>query len=127
MSKKILSILLALIMLLSLAAPIIPVSAATEVSATASETPTSDLRIGVLSDIHVSYDYVDEVYGNVSGFFNGVQPSRFEKALRFFKAKGVEAVVVAGEDYGRSGRREPRCSTTPPSRQIPWPRPSFCP
>lgn len=103
MSKKILSILLALIMLLSLAAPIIPVSAATEVSATASETPTSDLRFGVLSDIHISYDYVDEVYGNVSGFFNGVQPSRFEKALRFFKAKGVEAVVVAGDLQEASG------------------------
>ena len=103
MSKKILSILLALVMLLSLAAPIIPVSAATEVSATASETPTSDLRFGVLSDIHVSYDYVDEVYGNVSGFFNGVQPSRFEKALRFFKAKGVEAVVVAGDLQEASG------------------------
>lgn len=103
MSKKILSILLALIMLLSLAAPIIPVSAATEVSGSASETPTSDLRFGVLSDIHVSYDYVDEVYGNITGHFNGVQPTRFEKALRFFKAKGVNAVVIAGDLQESSG------------------------
>ncbi len=101
MSKKFISILLALVMVLSLVAPVIP-AAATEVQET-SEKGESDLRIGVLSDIHVSYDYTDEVYGNVSGYFNGVQPSRFEKALRFFKAQGVEAVVIAGDLQEASG------------------------
>ena len=103
MSKKILSMLLALIMVVSLAAPIFPAAAAENDAVAVSETPTSDLRVGVLSDIHVSYDYVDEVYGNVSGYFNGVQPSRFEKALRFFKAQGVEAVIVAGDLQESSG------------------------
>ena len=87
--RKLLSFLMAAVMLLSTIAPAIPVtpvSAATTENA-ASETADSDLRIGVLSDIHVSYDYVDEVYGNVTGHFNGVQPSRFEKALRFFKSR----------------------------------------
>ena len=104
MSKKLISMLLALVMVLSLAAPVIPAAAEeTEaVSETVSES-TSDLRMGVLSDIHISYDYVDEVYGNVTGHFNGVQPSRFEKALRFFKAQGVDAVVVAGDLQEASG------------------------
>ena len=103
MSKKLLSLLLALIMVFSLAAPIFPVAATEDTVSSVSEEATSDLRIGVLSDIHVSYDYVDEVYGNVSGYFNGVQPSRFEKALRFFKAQGVNAVVVAGDLQEASG------------------------
>ena len=104
MIQKLLSLLLALVMVLSLAAPVIPAAAeeTDAVSETVSES-TSDLRMGVLSDIHISYDYVDEVYGNVTGHFNGVQPSRFEKALRFFKAQGVDAVVVAGDLQEASG------------------------
>ncbi len=106
MSKKLLSLLLALVMVFSLAAPIIPAAAAESASGTSGEEPAYDLRIGVLSDIHVSYDYVDEVYGNVSGYFNGVQPSRFEKALRFFKSQGVQAVIVAGDLQEASGTDE---------------------
>ena len=102
MSKKLLSMLLVLVMLFSIVVPAIPVSATESESATVSE-PTSDLRIGVLSDIHVSYDYVDETYGSVSGYFNGVQPSRFEKALRFYKSQGVDAVVIAGDLQEASG------------------------
>ncbi len=99
MTRKLLSMLLCVVMVLGMVTPILPVSA----SAASEEVPTSDLRIGVLSDIHISYDYVDEVYGNVTGHFNGVQPGRFEKALRFFKSKGVDAVVVAGDLQEASG------------------------
>ncbi|MBO5002511.1 MAG: metallophosphoesterase, partial [Prevotella sp.] len=102
MSKKLLSMLLVLVMVLSIVAPVILASATESETATVSE-PTSDLRIGVLSDIHVSYDYVDETYGSVSGYFNGVQPSRFEKALRFYKSQGVDAVVIAGDLQEASG------------------------
>ncbi len=104
--RKLFSLLLVAVMLLSLVAPALPVSATDSVSVTSGEKAASDLRIGVLSDIHVSYDYVDEVYGNVSGFFNGVQPSRFEKALRFFKSQGVQAVIVAGDLQEASGTDE---------------------
>lgn len=96
MSKKIVSMILALAMVFSLAAPVISASASEAVAPVMGD-ETSDLRVGILSDIHVSYDYVDDVYGNVTGHFNGVQPIRFEKALRFFKANGVDAVVIAGD------------------------------
>ncbi len=102
MSKKILSFILAFVMVFSLAAPIVSASEYVPMKAATGE-EASDLRVGILSDIHVSYDYVDEVYGNVSGYFNGVQPGRFEKALRFFKAQGVDAVVVAGDLQEASG------------------------
>ena len=101
--RKLCSLLLIAVMLMSLVMPALPVisaSAATEATVTE---PASDLRIGVLSDIHISYDYVDEVYGNVTGYFNGVQPSRFEKALRFYKSQGVDAVVIAGDLQEASG------------------------
>ena len=104
--RRLLSFLLAAVLLLSLVAPVLPVMPVSAAESLATETPTSDLRIGVLSDIHVSYDYVDEVYGEVKGYFNGVQPSRFEKALRFFKAKGVDAVIVAGDLQEASGTSE---------------------
>ncbi len=44
------------------------------------------LRIGILSDIHVS----ESVWGDR-------QHDRFEKALRFFKAKGVDGVLISGD------------------------------
>ena len=44
------------------------------------------LRIGILSDIHVS----ESVWGDR-------QHDRFEKALRFFKEKGVDGVLIAGD------------------------------
>lgn len=104
-TQRIFSILLVAVMLLSVVAPAIPVLdvfAASDRKNTGKE-GESDLRFGVLSDIHISYDYVDDVYGNVSGFFNGVQPGRFEKALRFFKAQAVDAVVIAGDLQEASG------------------------
>lgn len=105
-TRKLFSLLLVTVMMLSFVAPALPVlpAAATEGGLEQiSDSSLYDLRVGVLSDIHISYDYVDEVYGNVSGYFNGVQPSRFEKALRFFKAQGVDAVVVAGDLQEASG------------------------
>ncbi len=44
------------------------------------------LRIGILSDVHVSRS----VWGDQ-------QHERLEKALRFFKAKGVDGVLIAGD------------------------------
>lgn len=96
MSKKIVSLILALAMMFSFAAPVISASA-TEAVAPVKGDDTSDLRVGIISDIHVSYDYVDEVYGKVTGYYNGVQPIRFEKALRYFKAQNVDAVLIAGD------------------------------
>jgi len=50
------------------------------------EVVTTDLlRVGILSDIHV-------------GFHDSAQQSdRFEKALMFFKNKGVDAILIAGD------------------------------
>ncbi len=46
---------------------------------------TSTLRVGVLTDVHV-------------GFHSGYQQSdRLEKALLFYKHKGVDAVVICGD------------------------------
>ncbi len=101
--KKILSMLLVAVMLLTTVLSALPVLPA---AATEPSTGASDLRFGVLSDVHISYDYEDEVYGPVKGYFNGVQPSRFEKALRFFKSQGVEAVVIAGDLQEASGTSE---------------------
>ena len=98
--KKLICSVLVVVMLLSIVIPALPVMPA---KATETGSSTSDLRFGVLSDIHISYDYVDEVYGSVKGYFDGVQPSRFEKALRYFKSQGVEAVVVAGDLQEASG------------------------
>lgn len=100
--KKLFSFLLAAVMLLSLSAPLVD---ALQVSA-AQTSKNGNLRFGVLSDIHISYDYEDEVYGSVKGYFDGVQPTRFEKALRFFKSQGVEAVVIAGDLQEASGTTE---------------------
>lgn len=44
------------------------------------------LRIGILSDVHVSRSYWGEQ-----------QHERLEKALRFFKEKGVDGVMIAGD------------------------------
>ena len=98
--KKLICSVLVVVMLLSIVIPALPVMPA---KATETGSSTSDLRFGVLSDIHISYDYEDEVYGSVKGYFNGVQPSRFEKALRYFKSQGVEAVVIAGDLQEASG------------------------
>lgn len=104
--RSIFSYLLIAVMLLSFVAPALPVlpaKATDGAAAVTNEQSAFDLRVGVLSDIHVSYDYVDEVYGNVSGYFDGVQPSRFEKALRFMKSQGVQAIIIAGDLQEASG------------------------
>ncbi len=107
--QKLLSFLLVVVMVLSLAAPALP---ELKVSATENQSTTDDdLTVGILSDIHVSYDYVDEVYGEVTGYYNGVQPTRFEKALRFLKAQGVEAIVIAGDLQESSGTTEQSMDT----------------
>ena len=103
--RKLFSFMLVFVMMLSWIVPALPVLSAEASNGTPVQTAdnSSDLRFGVLSDIHISYDYVDDVYGNVTGHFNGVQPTRFEKALRFFKDQGVDAVVIAGDLQEASG------------------------
>ena len=59
MSKKILSIFLALVMVFSLVAPVIP--AAAEEPTTVSEESTSDLRIGVFG---IRFLFVKKPFGN---------------------------------------------------------------
>ena len=86
--KKLLSLFLAVVMLLSLAVP----AMATEQEQAAAETP--DLRVGILSDVHVGYAPDKEI-----------QTVRFKKALEAFKEMGVDAVIVAGDlqdAYGSS-------------------------
>ena len=52
---------------------------------TGSVPTTKELRVGVLSDVHI-------------GFHSTYQQSeRFEKALNFYKNKGVDAIIVAGD------------------------------
>lgn len=53
---------------------------------TSQEVPTAkELRVGILSDVHI-------------GFHSTYQQSeRFEKALNFYKNKGVDAIIVAGD------------------------------
>ena len=43
------------------------------------------LRIGILSDIHLNADMRHNMY------------DRFEKALMFYKEKGVDGIVIAGD------------------------------
>lgn len=81
--KKTISFLLALALLLSLAAPILPARAEAE---PAQQTNTPDLKVGILSDIHVSTDY-----------FGGVQPERWKHALQLYKTMDLDAIVVTGD------------------------------
>lgn len=55
------------------------------------------LRVGIVSDIHVQHP-CDE-----AGKGGGASTATFEKALKYFREKGVDAVVVAGDltEYGR--------------------------
>ncbi len=84
MCKKLLSMLLVLVMVLSLANPVL--SAAAETVQPLSTDSGDDLTVGILSDIHVS-----------DHFGEGVQLNRLKKALSFFKTQNVEAVVIAGD------------------------------
>lgn len=72
---------LSFVMLLSL------IGSAVAVPAIAAEqTETPDLRVGILSDIHLGYAWDKEV-----------QTPRFKKALIAFKDMGVDAIIVAGD------------------------------
>ena len=83
------SLFLAAVMLLSLVVSAVSVPAlATE------QEQTPDLRVGILSDVHLGYAPDKEI-----------QTVRFKKALEAFKAMGVDAVIVAGDlqdSYGTS-------------------------
>ena len=86
--KKLLSLFLTAVMLLSLVVPAL----ATEQEQAAAQTP--DLRVGILSDVHVGYAPDKEI-----------QTVRFKKALEAFKMMGVDAVIIAGDlqdAYGSS-------------------------
>ena len=57
------------------------------------------LRVGIVSDIHVQHAY-DPNDKTKQGHFS---TKTFENALRYFREKGVDAVIVAGDltEYGR--------------------------
>ena len=80
MKKKFLSRLCASLLLLAVGAGLLVGCGEEE------EVVTTDLlRVGILSDVHV-------------GFHSDYQQSdRLEKALLFFKSKGVDAVLIAGD------------------------------
>lgn len=62
------------------------------------EVITTDLlRVGILSDIHVGFHSDDQ------------QSDRFEKALLFYKNKGVDAVLIAGDlqEFSDAGKAIP--------------------
>ncbi|MBQ6832255.1 MAG: metallophosphoesterase [Oscillospiraceae bacterium] len=83
--KKVLSLFLVAVMLLSVIAPAVSVPAlATQQEQADAQTP--DLRVGILSDVHLGYA-PDKV----------IQTVRFKKALEVFKEMGVDAVIVAGD------------------------------
>ncbi len=87
--KKLLSLFLAAVMLLSIAVPAVSMPAQA-----AEQAQTPDLRVGILSDVHIGYA-PDKL----------VQTVRFRKALEAFKAMGVDAVIIAGDlqdAYGAS-------------------------
>ena len=77
-SKRLISMVLSFVMLLSLIGSAVPVAA--------EQTETPDLRVGILSDIHLGYAWDKEV-----------QTPRFKKALTAFKDMGVDAIIVAGD------------------------------
>ncbi len=81
--KRLFSLVLSAVMLLSLIVPAVSTPVKAEVQ-TAAETP--DLRVGILSDVHLGYYFDKEV-----------QTPRFEKALIAFKNMGVDAIIVAGD------------------------------
>ena len=99
--KKLISFLLALTLLLSLAAPILPARAEAE---PAQQVDTPDLKVGILSDIHVSTDY-----------FGGVQPERWKHALQLYKTMDLDAIVVTGDLQESAGT-----SDTDIARQEAW-------
>lgn len=49
------------------------------------------LRIGIVSDIHVRYPCDEEGKGG------GFSSATFEKTLRYFREKGVDGVIIAGD------------------------------
>ncbi len=80
MKKRLISLLCAAAALLSLCTALTGCSEEKEV------VTTPLLRVGILSDIHIS----ESVWGDR-------QHDRFEKALRFFKEKGVDGVLITGD------------------------------
>ncbi len=94
-NRRLLSVLLLAVMMLSLVAPVLPTmkaSAATPANITplevqqAQSAANDDLTVGILSDIHIS-----------DHFGEGVQLNRLKKALLFLKSQDVDAIVIAGD------------------------------
>lgn len=86
--KKAFTLFLSLAMVLSLVSGIVPMIIP---EAQAAETP--DLVVGVLSDVHLGYAWDTDL-----------QTPRFYKALKTYKAMGVDAIIIAGDlnDQGSS-------------------------
>lgn len=91
--KRFFSFLVMLAILLSLAAPALPARA--EQAADEPVEAGPDLRVGILSDIHVSTDY-----------FGGVQPERWRNVLQIYKTMDLDAIVVAGDLQENAGTSE---------------------
>ncbi len=82
--KKLLSFVLFLAMMLSFASPVLSVAAA-ETKATVGG---PDLRVGIISDIHIGTQ---------------AQATRFENALNFYKKQSVDAVILTGDVQANNG------------------------
>ena len=81
--RRLVTLVLSFVMLLSLISPAVGmlVNAAEQ-----TEGQTADLRVGILSDVHLGYHWDKEV-----------QTPRFQKALTVFKDMGVDAIVISGD------------------------------
>ncbi len=55
---------------------------------------TSQLRVGILSDVHIGFHSAYD------------QSDRLEKALMFYREKGVDAVIIAGDLQEHTGSNE---------------------
>ena len=87
--KKVSLLVLSFVMVLTLFAGVLPKYVNT---VQAAET-TPDLKVGVLSDVHLGYYWDPDL-----------QTPRFYKALKAYKEMGVDAILIAGDlnDQGKS-------------------------
>ncbi len=80
--RRLFSLFLSMVMLLTLMCPAMGIL----VSAEQPAAEAADLRVGILSDVHLGYHWDKEV-----------QTPRFKKALTAFKNMGVDAIVISGD------------------------------
>ena len=87
--RRLFTLFLSFVLLMSLMSPAMGMLAT---AAEQTETEAADLRVGILSDVHLGFVWNESL-----------QTPRFKKALEAFKDMGVDAIIVAGDLQDRSG------------------------